>query len=100
MMRSKRPRTRSPIQWLAHHPFLTLAILAGLILVASWLGIGNERLLDRAWLVLGYGFHVANDLLSSILPDLVEWLELALTAVVGLGFYLLLDAVWQRLRPE
>ena len=100
MMRSKRRRARTPTQWLAHHPFLTLAILSGLALAALQLEAGQKSVLESAWRVLGYGFHVANDLLSSILPDLVGWLELALTAVVGLGFYLLLDAVWQRLRPE
>jgi len=100
MMRSKRHRARSPIQWLVQHPFLTLAILAGLVRAAMWLGIGSEHLLERAWLVLGYGFHVADNLLSSVLPDLSGWLELALIAVIGLTFYLLLDAVWQRLRPE
>ncbi len=100
MLRSRRHRAKSPLQWLAHNPFLTVALLSGLALAALWLELGNERLMERSWLVLGYGFHVAADWLARILPDLYGWLEVALTAVVGLGLYLLLDAIWRRLRPE
>ncbi len=100
MMRSKRHRAMTPIQWVSHNPFLSIAILAGISLAALQLDLGNAGFIEACWRFLGYGFHVVGGFLSRILPDLHGWLELALIAVVGLGLYLLLDVIWRWLRPE
>lgn len=99
MMRSRRHRARSPIQWLAHNPFLTMAILAGLSLAALSAQVGQEGIMSSVWLVLGVGFHIASAFLSTLLPDLEGWVSMALIAVVGLMPYLVLDAFWRRLKP-
>lgn len=100
MMRSKRHRAMSPGQWLAHNPFLAVAILAGLALGALKAGVGNERFMEMAWLTLGYGFHATATFLSRVLPDLPAWMAIMLTAVAGLLVYLLLDSIWRRLKPQ
>jgi hypothetical protein len=100
MMRSRRHRARGPFQWVAYHPFLTAAILAGLSLAALWAGIGDELIMSATWLVLGAGFHLAGMLLDGLLPDLTGWVEPALVGVVGLIPYLLLDRLWLRIKPE
>ena len=100
MMRSRRHRSMSPGQWLAHHPFLTVAIIAGLALAARAWNIGNEQVTEWMWLILGYGFHAAGNLLDRILPDLEGLIAIALTATLGLVPYLFLDVLWRRMRPS
>ena len=100
MMRSRRHQSMSPGQWLALNPFLAVAIIAGVALAAHTWNIGSEQITGWLWNVLGYGFHVVGNLLNSILPDLEGWIYIALTAVLGLVLYLLLDALWRRLRPS
>ncbi len=100
MMRSRRHRARSPAQWLAQNPFLTVAILAGLSLAALTAEIGNARVMQMAWQTLGYGYHVTADVLSRILSELPDWIAIAMTAVIGTLLYLLLDTIWRRLKPE
>lgn len=90
----------SPGQWVAHHPFLTIAVIAGLVLAARTWNIGNEQVMDWMWLILGYGFHAVEGWLNNILPDLDGWIHIALTVTLGLILYLLLDVLWQRIRPS
>ena len=100
MMRSKRHRTMTPVQWVTFNPFLTIAIIAGLSLAAQQLDFGNVGFFEGCWRFFGYGFRLVDGVLSHIIPDLQGWLEIALIGVIGLGLYLLLDTIWRRLRPE
>lgn len=99
MMQSQRQPPRSLRRWVVDHPFLCVAILAGLIFGAMQSGLLGGAAASTAWQILGFGFHATTNALARWLPDIPGWLETAMVAVIGLMPYLMIDAVWRFLKP-
>ncbi|QKK02858.1 MAG: hypothetical protein HND55_09505 [Pseudomonadota bacterium] len=100
MLRSPQKRPRSLRRWLVDHPFLCVAILAGLIFAAMHTNLVSGSAVTTAWQYLGVGFHVTANVLARLLPGIPGWLDAAMVVVIGLLPYLVLDALWRYLKPD
>jgi len=100
MMQSQRKPPRSLRRWIIDHPFLCLALLAGLVFGAMHAGLIGGAAVTTAWQLLGVGFHATANALARWLPDIPGWLGIAMVIVFGLIPYLALDALWRYLKPD
>lgn len=100
MMQSPRKPPRSLRRWVIDHPFLCVAILAGLTFAAMHAGLANGKAITAAWQFLGLGFHLTANLIARWLPDIPGWLDVAMVVVIGLIPYVAVDAAWRYLKPD
>lgn len=98
MLRSRRNNSRSLTEMIRDNPFLCAAFLAGLTLFALISDVGSSSILNPAWNVLGFGFHLTAGWPERLLPDAPEWMLLAAAGVIGLIPYLLADVIWRHIR--
>lgn len=100
-----RARNRTVRQWSRAHPFLLVGLGSFLpLLLLSSGALRPESLASRVlvalWHTLGFGPHMAANLLARLAPEIHEGLDTILVIVLGLLPYLAADTLLAKLRAR
>lgn len=103
MLRTQKKPRKTPQAGLIDHPFMILAVIAGIswaVLTIGVLPIDGflEGFFDLVWKLTGFGFRWIGGVINNLLPGLTGMLAGLMTGLLGLLLHLLADSLWQRLR--